>query len=36
MLAKGYEWDRIVYEFDGHINYEAIAEAIGVRADYES
>lgn len=28
MLAKGYDWDRIIYEFDGHINHEAIAEAI--------
>lgn len=28
MLAKGYDWDRICYEFDGQINHEAIAEAI--------
>lgn len=36
MLAKGYDWDRICYEFDGHINYEAITEAIEVGARYES
>jgi uncharacterized protein (DUF433 family) len=35
MLAKGYEWDRIVYEFDGRINHEAIADAIEVGARYE-
>ena len=28
MLAKGYDWDRICYEFDEQINHEAIAEAI--------
>jgi uncharacterized protein (DUF433 family) len=28
MLAKGYDWDRISYEFDGHMSHEAIAEAI--------
>ncbi|HXU35809.1 MAG TPA: DUF433 domain-containing protein [Blastocatellia bacterium] len=28
MLAKGYAWDRICYEFDGQINHAAIAEAI--------
>jgi len=28
MLAKGYDWDRISFEFDGHLSHEAIAEAI--------
>jgi len=28
MLAKGYDWDRISFEFDGHLSREAIAEAI--------
>jgi len=28
MLAKGYDWDRISYEFDGRLSHEAIAEAI--------
>jgi len=28
MLAKGYDWDRISSEFDGHLSHEAIAEAI--------
>jgi len=28
MLAKGYGWDRISFEFDGHLSHEAIAEAI--------
>lgn len=36
MLGRGYEWDRIIYEFDGQINHEAIAEAIAVGARYES
>jgi uncharacterized protein (DUF433 family) len=28
MLAKGYDWDRICYEFDGRINHQAIIESI--------
>ncbi len=28
MLAKGYDWDRISYEFDGRVSHAAIAEAI--------
>jgi len=28
MLAKGYDWDRISFEFDGHLSHEAITEAI--------
>jgi uncharacterized protein (DUF433 family) len=36
VLAKGYDWDRIIYELYGHPNHEAIAEAIEVRASYES
>lgn len=28
MLAKGYDWDRISYEFDNRLSHEAIAEAI--------
>ncbi len=30
MLAKGYDWDRISYEFDGHLSRGAIAEAIAL------
>lgn len=30
MLAKGYDWDRISYEFDGHVSHDAIAEAIAL------
>lgn len=30
MLAKGYDWDRISYEFDGHLCHAAIAEAIAL------
>ena len=28
MLAKGYDWERISYEFDGRVSHAAIAEAI--------
>ena len=28
LLAKGYDWDRVSYEFDGRLSHAAIAEAI--------
>jgi uncharacterized protein (DUF433 family) len=30
MLAKGYNWERINYAFDGRVSQEAIAEAIAL------
>jgi uncharacterized protein (DUF433 family) len=33
MLAKGYDWDRISYEFDGRLSHEAIAEAITLASE---
>ena len=33
MLAKGYDWNRISFEFDGRLNHEAIAEAIALASD---
>lgn len=33
MLAKGYVWDRISFEFDGRLSHEAIAEAIVLASD---
>ncbi|MGE0823347.1 MAG: DUF433 domain-containing protein [Candidatus Binatia bacterium] len=33
MLAKGYDWERISYEFDGQVSAEAIAEAIALATE---
>jgi uncharacterized protein (DUF433 family) len=33
MLAKGYDWDHISYEFDGRLSHEAIAEAITLASE---
>jgi uncharacterized protein (DUF433 family) len=33
MLAKGYSWERISYEFDGQVSSEAIAEAIALASE---
>jgi uncharacterized protein (DUF433 family) len=33
MLAKGYNWDRISYEYDGRLSNEAIAELIELASE---
>ncbi len=33
MLARGYDWERISYEFDGRVSFEAIAEAIALASE---
>jgi len=33
LLAKGYDWDRVSYEFDGRLSHAAIAEAITLASE---
>ena len=33
MLAKGYAWDRISYEYDGRVSHAAIAEVIELASE---
>ena len=33
MLAKGYDWDRISYEYNGRVSHQAIAEVIELASE---
>ncbi|MBI3798652.1 MAG: DUF433 domain-containing protein [Deltaproteobacteria bacterium] len=33
LLAKGHDWDRVSYEFDGRLSHAAIAEAITLASE---